>query len=182
MKRIKTNSGISGWQCRLRENYTSLEEWTTYAETYNLCARLGFADAESAWEANPLIQGSTNPGDFRRVAEIPPLSDGATYCILNDGTRRCTGSHLGRRNVLPIDYKSAAPKLRLVRLRLVDFDYDSGGAYWGGAGLPLYRAVAVLPVPWQRYFGETDIFVRAKDRAAAKHAVRNIIPLATFFS
>ena len=40
----------------------------------------------------------------------------------------CTGSQMGRRDVLPA---STHPKLRLERLRFVDGCYDRAGAYWG---------------------------------------------------
>ncbi len=68
MKRIICQSGLMGWECRLRENDTDHEEWKAYSQTYNLAGRLGFDTAEEAWESNPLIEGSVNPSDFRRVA------------------------------------------------------------------------------------------------------------------
>jgi len=68
MKRVKCKSGIEGWQCRLRENYdNNFEQFDAYDETYNLAIRLGFDNAEHAWNVNPIIQGSTNPLDFRVV-------------------------------------------------------------------------------------------------------------------
>ncbi len=68
MKRVKCKSGIEGWQCRLRENYdNNFEQFDAYDEVYNLAIRLGFKNAEHAWNVNPIIQGSTNPDDFRVV-------------------------------------------------------------------------------------------------------------------
>ncbi len=56
------------WQARLRDNYdNNFEQWQAYAEIYGLCERLGFDSPEEAWEANPVIQGSVNPADFKIV-------------------------------------------------------------------------------------------------------------------
>jgi len=67
MKRVTCKSGLSGWQCRLQKNYASFAEFERYSEIYGLHSRLGFADAMSAWEQNPLVQGSVQPSDFCRV-------------------------------------------------------------------------------------------------------------------
>jgi len=67
MKQVKCKSGLTGWQCKLRKNYTSFEEFTGYAEIYNIHKRLGYKTPKNAWKANPLIQGSTNPTDLRKV-------------------------------------------------------------------------------------------------------------------
>jgi len=67
MKRVICKSGIRGYRCRLRRNYSSFEEFQIYAETYSLHSRLGFTPARSAWTANPMIEGSVVPSDYRRV-------------------------------------------------------------------------------------------------------------------
>ncbi len=67
MKIIRTKSGKRGWQCRLRENYNSFEEFKAYSEVFGLHVRLGYKSCESAWKHNPIIQGSVSPSDFRRV-------------------------------------------------------------------------------------------------------------------
>jgi len=64
-RRVKCKSGITGNECHLQENYSDLDEFKGWSETYNLAGRLGFDSAEEAWEANPLIQHSVNPSDFR---------------------------------------------------------------------------------------------------------------------
>lgn len=69
--RVICDSGIEGWQCRLRENYTSYTDFVVYSETYGLHARLGFDCPEDAWRENPLVQGSSCPDDFRRVYGQP---------------------------------------------------------------------------------------------------------------
>lgn len=70
MKRVKCKSGIMGYQCKLQDNYNSLEEFEAYSETYGLHKKLGFKSAEKAWIANPTIQGSTNPSDYRKVKKM----------------------------------------------------------------------------------------------------------------
>lgn len=67
------------------------------------------------------------------------------------------GAPMGRRNALP----DGPTKLHLVeRVRMVDGDYDPGGAYWG-AGF----GVAPLYVAWDE--NGTQIFVR--DRTEEKN-------------
>ena len=66
MKRVKTKSGITGWQCKLQENYDNdFEKFESYCEIYNIHERLGFKTILEAWNKNPLIEGSTNPSDLR---------------------------------------------------------------------------------------------------------------------
>lgn len=67
-RRVVCTSGLEGERSRLRTRYTSAEEWESYAETWGLHRRLGYGTPAEAWEANPLIESSTNPRDFRRVA------------------------------------------------------------------------------------------------------------------
>ncbi len=66
MSRVRCDSGLSGWRCKLRKNYASFEEFETYDRVYGLASRLGYASASEAWDANPMIQGSTEPSDFRK--------------------------------------------------------------------------------------------------------------------
>lgn len=124
---------------------------------------------------------------MKTPSKLPPLtlSSGVTYCTLADGSRQCTGSQMGRATLLP---DLAGPmRLRLVRVRIDSGGYDSGGAYWG-IGSPLYRAVSLDSVPTRFSTGyatgrtePVNLFLRAKDRAAAKEAIRaKLIPGATF--
>jgi hypothetical protein len=65
MRQVKCKSGIKGWQERLQKNYNNdFTQFEAYCETYNIHGRLGYKTPESAWRANPLIQGSVNPGDL----------------------------------------------------------------------------------------------------------------------
>ena len=81
------------------------------------------------------------------------------------------GADMGRPNLLPDDC-NAAIKLHLERLKWVDHDYDSGGAYFGGGnGDFIYCA----------YVKEIRIFVRAKTRVEAKGKVKELLPNARFY-
>lgn len=65
MSVVRCDSGLMGWRAKLRSNYTSFEEFEAYAEIYGLHERLGFDSPADAWAANPRVQGSVNPSDFR---------------------------------------------------------------------------------------------------------------------
>jgi hypothetical protein len=62
-------------------------------------------------------------------------------------------------------------KLIVHVLPFVDGDYDEGGAYWGGAGEPVWRALEPD--------GDVEFFLRAKDRWEALAQVREQYPNAT---
>ncbi len=70
MKRVKCISGIEGWQDKLQNVYPNLDEFRDFASTFGVHKRLGFASPKDAWDANPVIQGSTNPVDYRSVELI----------------------------------------------------------------------------------------------------------------
>jgi hypothetical protein len=55
------------WKMHLQEVYNNFEEFKSYDSVYGNVKTLGFASAEEAWEANPLVQGSTNPRDYKVV-------------------------------------------------------------------------------------------------------------------
>ena len=67
---------LAKWRGRLRDEYAGFDEWCRYSDTYGLAARLGFPSNEAAWEANPTVEGSTNPADYRRVPERKPKPGG----------------------------------------------------------------------------------------------------------
>lgn len=71
MKSVKLANGNRGWRGRLQENYRNFDEFFLYSSQYNLTKRLGFKRARHAWDANPFIQGSTNPKDFKIVKPTP---------------------------------------------------------------------------------------------------------------
>jgi hypothetical protein len=65
--RVRCQSGLFGHRNRLRFDYRNYAEFKTYSETFGLAGRLGFASALAAWRANPIIEGSIEPSDFRLV-------------------------------------------------------------------------------------------------------------------
>lgn len=100
------------------------------------------------------------------------LANGTTGFTDDNGKWICTGSQIGRPNILPKD-KNAPVKLQLVKLRMVDQDYDSFGAYWGcGPG-----TTAV-------YCGFADgiyVFTRGWNRESAKQGIWKVLPNARFY-
>jgi hypothetical protein len=62
-------TGNRGWQARVQDVYNTLEIWQHYCEIYTHHKVHGFKTPESEWKANPMIEGSVNPGDRRRVPE-----------------------------------------------------------------------------------------------------------------
>jgi hypothetical protein len=67
MRQVRCQSGLMGWQQRLRTVYASFEEFSSYCEVYGNHTRLGYRTPAGAWRANPMVQGSVNPSDYRRV-------------------------------------------------------------------------------------------------------------------
>ena len=68
MKQVKCQSGLKGWQSRLRPVYSSFDEFFAYCDCYGIHSRLGYDSPESAWDANPVVQGSVDPSDYRKVS------------------------------------------------------------------------------------------------------------------
>lgn len=66
---VKLKSGRTGWENYLKGVYANKEEFLQYNEIYDIAKRLGYNDPEKCWRANPLIQGSTNPQDFKKSVE-----------------------------------------------------------------------------------------------------------------
>ena len=79
------------------------------------------------------------------------------------------GASLGRPNFIAPDAPSNL-KLRMSRLAFVDYDYDKGGAYWGGGGPEKVYCAWIG--------GNTGsvarVFVWARSRNIAKEKVRQI--------
>ena len=67
MKTVRCKSGIRGTQEKLRSMYDNFAEFKYYSGMYGLHRRLGFRSAKAAWDANPTVQHSVVPGDFRVV-------------------------------------------------------------------------------------------------------------------
>jgi hypothetical protein len=56
-----------GWRGRLQDQYFSWNEFKNCADIYGVVKRLGYKTAKAAWEDNPMVEGSTDPSDYRRV-------------------------------------------------------------------------------------------------------------------
>lgn len=54
---------------RLQDNYDSFEEFKAYCRIYNNHTRLGFKSMKAAWDANPVVEVSTNPAEYRVVTD-----------------------------------------------------------------------------------------------------------------
>jgi coproporphyrinogen III oxidase len=59
-------------------------------------------------------------------------------------------------------------RCRVFKLKMVDGDYDEGGAYWGGGADidPMYACIGP----------DTQLYTRAKNRAQAKREFRSLFP------
>ena len=67
MKQVKCKSGLRGWQGRLHEVYTDIEDFDYWCALRGIHTRLGFRSVKGCWKANPLVRGSVNPSDLQRV-------------------------------------------------------------------------------------------------------------------
>lgn len=124
MKRIEitAKSGITGWRCSLQENYLSSEEFEGYCETHGIHKRLGYKNPKTAWKKNPIIEGSTNPSDFRKTPVIE---------LLVPEVDSKYGAPMGRFSNT-IDERPKDQKVYDRALPITsDGAYDKGGAYWG---------------------------------------------------
>ena len=63
-KKIICKSGLTGWQMKLQKSYNDINEFSVFCGLYNIHKRLGFKTIKSAWETNPMIQGSILPTDL----------------------------------------------------------------------------------------------------------------------
>lgn len=66
------------WTSNLQAQYRNKREFVAFDEMYSLSLRLGYRTAKEAWSANPVIQGSTNPRDYKVVdlADWEKVEDG----------------------------------------------------------------------------------------------------------
>ena len=83
------------------------------------------------------------------------------------------GADMGRRDWGLAEHREHHMVMNLQRVKFIDGDYDLGGAYWGGGGEPLFCA-------WAEGI-EARVFVRAKDRDAAKLKLNEHFLNAKFF-
>ncbi len=167
----------------LQKNYNSFEGFLSYSEMYGLHKRLGFETPEAAWRANPYIQVTTNPADYKVVSAPKPR------LVLESGVTN-RGARYGRPNILPAN-ENQDIKLRMEKLRWVDGDYDQFGAYWGRtSGKNIFCAYSEEKVMWRSNWDSSiqsevrrvEIFVAAPNRAEAKKEIRSILPKARFYN
>lgn len=83
------------------------------------------------------------------------------------------GAPMGRCDWGLAEHREHHMVMNLQRVKFIDGGYDLGGAYWGGGGEPLFCA-------WAEDI-EARVFVRAKDRRAAKRKVNEHFLNAKFF-
>lgn len=68
MKTVRTkNKGVQGWQEKLQKIYGSFVDFEACSDIYGLAKRLGYKSALTAWRANPIVEGSVYPEDYRKV-------------------------------------------------------------------------------------------------------------------
>lgn len=67
MKRVTCKSGLKGWQAKVREVYSSLDELKEYTATCGIACRLGYDGSYALWMDNPTIRGSVDPDDLEIV-------------------------------------------------------------------------------------------------------------------
>jgi hypothetical protein len=65
--RVRCKSGLIGWRTRLQNNYDDFDEWEHWSDIYGLASRIGYGTASAAWACNPIVEGSVNVSDFRKV-------------------------------------------------------------------------------------------------------------------
>ena len=91
-----------------------------------------------------------------------------------DNVSSVRGAPMGRCDWGLAEHREHHMVMYLQRVRFIDGDYDLGGAYWGGyPSEPLFCA-------WAEDI-EARVFVRAKDRRAAKLKVSEHFLNAKFF-
>ncbi len=66
-KSVKCKSGLTGWQGKLQDVYSNLDELLAYVSIYGIAKRLKFVDAYSLWLRNPTLRGSVIPSDLELV-------------------------------------------------------------------------------------------------------------------
>ena len=60
-------SGLKGEQSLLQSRYADFADFEKYASMWSIHTRLGYKTIRRCWDANPLVQSSTNPADLCRV-------------------------------------------------------------------------------------------------------------------
>ena len=66
-KIVKCDSGEMGVQQRFKSIYDDYEDFLVFDKMFNIAKRLGYDNQKKLWDDNPIVQGSTNPSDFKIV-------------------------------------------------------------------------------------------------------------------
>ena len=66
-KIVVCNSGEIGMQQRFKSIYDDYEDFLVFNKMFNIAKRLGYDNPKKLWDDNPIVQGSTNPSDFKIV-------------------------------------------------------------------------------------------------------------------
>ena len=88
---------LNEWKGKLRNEYADFEEFKRYCEVYNNHKRLGFETPEEAWKANPIVSGSTDPSDYKKVDEAYRMSKKAKDKIEKSEKLYAIGDELRKR-------------------------------------------------------------------------------------
>jgi len=86
------------------------------------------------------------------------------------------GAALGRPTIIEVEKKFAG-RVYLSRIKLIDFDYDVNGTYFGGGPPPLYWCALHDAEEGK----DIDFMLRAETREDAKRQVLKLLPNVRFF-
>ncbi len=70
----KCDSGITGWKGKLQDQYENFEDFEHCCGIFNNHERLGYKTPQEAWDANPVIQGSVIPSDYRKSGRLTSVN------------------------------------------------------------------------------------------------------------
>ncbi len=73
-KSVKCKSGLTGWQGKLQDVYSSFDEFEKYDDIYNFewtsyFYSRNFGCLEDIWNENPTLRGSVIPSDLELVSK-----------------------------------------------------------------------------------------------------------------
>lgn len=86
------------WINKLQNEYSNLEEFKQYSDIYSLAERLGYKNAEEAWNNNPIIQGSVNPSDFKVLHRNTYVVVNSEFDIIIVGSKQDCKDYVNRHN------------------------------------------------------------------------------------
>ena len=66
-KIVICKSGEKGVRQNLNEIYDNFKDFELYDSKFNITQRLGYKSKYKLWRDNPVVEGSSNPDDFRIV-------------------------------------------------------------------------------------------------------------------